>query len=195
MKKIALFVLCICLLTGCGKNYANISKNISKELNSDFTVLNTYKDNTLKRAIAKDSHGNFYLFTIDGKDRLIFSDTYEKYMADFSIKERMENYLQDDYLLYVQYNINDSNVCDIYLFTDYSLNIPFIAQTFVSEIEELKGAEINFHTATVDSRENLRKFHIMINEQLTKTGMFTEEVENKLSVEVSDYYITSIAKD
>ena len=185
----------MCLLTGCGKNYANISKNISKELDGDFTVLNTYKDNTLKRAITKDSHGNFYLFTIDGKDRLIFSDTYEKYMADFSIKERMENYLQDDYLLYVQYNINDSNVCDIYLFTDYSLNIPFIAQTFVGEIEELKDAEINFHTATVDSRENLRKFHIMINEQLTKTGMFTEEVENKLSVEVSDYYITSIAKD
>lgn len=193
MKKIIpILLVMILMLTGCSKNYANAQKNISNELGGSFTVTNIYQDNTLKKAVAKDNHGNFYLFTIDGKDRLIFADIYDSYKKDELIKEKMQDFLQDDYLLYVQYNINESNVCDIYLFTDYQINIPFIAKNFVDEISELSNAEINFHTATVDSKENLRKFNVIINKELEKTGIFTEDVENKISSEVSDYYITTI---
>ena len=193
-KNIIALIMCMMILSGCGSDYTTASKNITKELGSNFTVVNTYKDNTLKKAVAKDDSNNYYLFTIDGKDRLIFSDIYEKYQADKILKEKIEEYLQDDYLLYVQYNINDSNTCDIYLFTDYQLNIQFIAQTLVNEIDELSEANIIFHTATVDSHTNLRKFKIIINKELDNTGMFTDEMEAKIATEVSDYQITTIKK-
>ncbi len=194
MKKhiilLALIIVLSFILVGCGSDYSELSKTLSKQYSGNlFSVTNKYKDNTLTYIAARDNNNNFYRFTIDKDNRIIFADIYNDYVNDIKIKEKIGALLPEDYEVFVQYKINRTKECDIYLFTDYTIDLDQLTENLYN-MEELSNCDITYHTATVANKDDLEQFKQIIYKELEKTGIFTPNVEETLKQYVGDYQTT-----
>jgi len=192
MKKniIILLLFCFCLISGCGRKNENLSQILSKTYDTQLTVINTYKENTLTYAVISDSIGNYCRLAIDVDGNIIYQDEYDNYLKDLEIKQKIEEILPDSKALYVQYNINKENVCDIYLYTDYIVDLTELTK----KILEFNDCDIVYHIATTSTQEELVRFNGIIRTELSQSGIITSDIENLLSRYVKDYKIITVER-
>lgn len=195
MKKyFCLILICLLMFTGCSKNYSTIQKTINDKFGTNLIVTNEYKENSLKYVVAKDANGNYYRINIDGQGNVIYAKNFDKIQEDIALKEKISNYLSDDYVLYVEYNINNKKECHVYLFTDYIADTSTLASHILSLDDFSDDTVITISTASVSNKDDLSEFKGMIEDELNKYGCFTEDIENRLAMHVKDYVINNIIR-